>query len=322
MKKTLQILKTLNDIPLVSTREYIFISVLEKQIHKWLPKYSVKNIENNLIVIPPNKIFSTIFFAHIDEIGFVVKKKLSQTVYELDIRGLINISSAHGSAIQTKIKNKIFTGTIGNVMPHTKGSSNKLFAEFSENTNLPIGWPVTFANNHYFGKRILSKTLDNRFAVACLISTAMKKNIAFALTIGEEESKQKFSKLLNILPKAIAKNSIIVIDGTSSNADLYYTDKNSAEEGSLGIVPIEGGGKGNIAPKELVKKTLKQMRSAGISATIIKTYYEDDISDSTALCKLGCKTIQVCYPMRYMHNAIESANIETIYLLKKFLENC
>ena len=55
MQKTLEILRELNEIPLVSSREEVFFPELERKVKSWLPSYTVLNIHNNLLVFPKVK---------------------------------------------------------------------------------------------------------------------------------------------------------------------------------------------------------------------------------------------------------------------------
>lgn len=320
MQKTISILRKINDIPLVSEREYLFINEFETTLKKWLPKYKLENIDNNLLIMQKNtKSIDNIIFAHIDEIGFLIKRKISENTYELKISGLVNTLSAHGQKIQTMFNNKKYFGVIGNSMPHVKKQYKNLIAEFSQDVDIPNGWPVQFANEPEFGRYLLSKTMDNHLGVACLIRTAMKRNVVFALTIGEETTKQRLRRLTQRIQE-IKHNRILVLDCAPSDKDKYYEEKGVLKEGSIGIVPVEGNGKGNIAPGYLIKEASDIIKRAGLKRSIVETYYEDDISEATNLYKLGIETMQICYPLRYIHNPLEVSNYETITLLNKFLE--
>ena len=146
MQKTLEILRELNEIPLVSSREEVFFPELEKKVKSWLPNYSVVNIDNNLLCFPKIKKVENLLFAHTDEIGFLVKRHIGENAYELQTVGLVNIQAAHGIKVQTFLNGKKYVGVVGNILPHSGETSYKLVVEFSENVSLPPLWPFQFSN--------------------------------------------------------------------------------------------------------------------------------------------------------------------------------
>ena len=316
MNKFLEILKEINDIPLVSSREEIFIPKLQDKLTQWLPDYKIQNIDNNLVVIPNTNV-NNLLISHVDEIGFLIKRQINENTYELQTCGLLNKS--HGTKVQTLKDEKKYTGIIGNILPHSGETIDKLVVEFSENVNLPPMWPVQFINEPVFGNYVLSKTLDNHCAAASLINVALQKNIAFILTTGEEEGTQRLIYLMKNLP--VEYDDTIVIDAAPSNQDSYYKEKTMIDEGNLGIMPEEGAGNGNKAPSELIEKIKNYATQNNIKLNTIETRYPDEITDATNLYKIGIKCISVCYPIRYLHNSMEVMNIETIKILEKFLLN-
>lgn len=321
MEKSLEIMDDINGLPIVSSKEDIFIPELEKKLKKWLPNYSIKNIDDNLLVFPNVKTTENLLLAHVDEIGFLIKRQISENTYELITVGLVDKLAAHGSKVQTIFNNKEYIGIIGNVLPHSGKSSEKLIVEFSENVNLPPLWPIQFINDPVFDEYIMSKTLDNRLGIASIINTAIKKNVTFVLTVGEEEGTQRLRNLMKIIPDYFDYNDVIVIDAAPSNQDVYYEEKTMINEGDLGFIAVEGGGKGNVAPERLIEKTKSFIKKSNIKMNLIETHFTDEITDATNLYKMGFESISVCYPVRYLHNSFEVANKETVRKINELLIN-
>ncbi len=320
-EKTLEILSELNEIPLISSREEIFFPELEKKVKSWLPNYTVLNIENNLLVFPKIKKVENLLFAHVDEIGFLVKRQIGENSYELQTSGLVNVQAAHGIKVQTFFKGKKYAGFIGNLLPHSGQTSDILVVEFTENISLPPLWPIQFANEPIFTDYLFSKTMDNHIGAASLISTAMKRDIAFVLTSGEEEGTQRLRTLMKVVREHFEYENIIVVDSCPSNQDPYYKEKTMIDEGKMGIIPIEGGGKGNIAPNNLIEKVKSVLEKSNIRFNIIETHFPDEITDATNLSKIGLEAIAIGYPLRYLHNPVEVANKQTLEVLSRFLQS-
>ena len=319
MQKTLEILRELNEIPLVSSREEVFFPELERKVKSWLPSYTVLNIHNNLLVFPKVKKVENLLFAHTDEIGFLVKRHIGENAYELQTIGLVNIQAAHGIKVQTFWNGKKYLGVVGNILPHSGETSDKLVVEFSENVSLPPLWPVQFANEPMFTDYIFSKTLDNHIGGASLIATAQKRNLGFVLTSGEEEGTQRLRNLIKRVKEFFEYESIIVVDSCPSNQDPYYKQKTMIDEGNLGIIPVEGGGSGDKAPQKLLDKVKTLIEKSGTKVNAIETHFPDEITDATNLYKIGVEAVSIGYPLRYLHNPIEVANKKTLENLQNFL---
>jgi putative aminopeptidase FrvX len=324
MRQLFSILKAINDVPLVSSRENVFIQKMVEIIQASLPSYSIANIGDNIIGAErglKNKKIDNLLFAHLDEIGFLAKKQLSETSYKIATSGLVDALAAHGSKVQTVLDDRKYLGIIGNILPHSKQTTDELVVEFSEPVDLPPLWPIQFANEPVFSTNLISKTLDNRLAVSAIIRASMERPMAFALTSGEEEGTQRLNNLINKLPEFVDFNNIIVLDAVPSNQDYYYKQKTMVDEGKLGIIPSEGDGSGNVAPQNLIDEVEKLLKNNNLSYNTVQTHYPDEITDATSLYRMNIDSIAVGYPVRYIHNAMEVVNANTAEMLLKFIQN-
>ena len=256
--KKLNLLYELLKFPIVSSLERYSI----KHFVKILP-FDTKIIEDNIIYDTKSKI---VLVAHYDRIGIALEDYLNGFYLYRKI-GMID-----------HLDGKIVLGykNVYGIVRKDRVEIDKHLAK-----NYPM---VVYREPILYGDNLYSYGIDNRFGVYAVLSIAKKFNISFVLTAGEETGTTRLEKTIGCL----GERYFITIDACYSTDDPH----NYIAEDDICYRAIEGGGKGNIAPAELVKMmNIKEKH----------TWSENQISDATTFYRYGAKAINICYPVRYLH---------------------
>ena len=293
----IKLLEELGNFPMVSGYEEPFLERFKGVVDRYLGK-STKLIDNNILYIPKSPISNLVFFAHFDEIGFIVDNQYSPTLYRTIPVGLIEPSKAYGKIMQTYFEGKIVKAIGSSPLPHEKPSEERLFLELFEDLEIPPKWPFTFENRVFYNERyIYSKALDDRAGVIALLSVARKYKIPFVLSSGEEQGFSRFRGVLEFFEDKLKDPSYIIVDSFTSKDDVHIME--GLTENQLGYIAVEGNGAGNVAPKSLVKlvKPFVDLE--------IPTNSKFEVTDATALYRLGRPAISIGYPLKYLHSSFE-----------------
>ncbi len=307
----LMLLGMLGDLPLVSGFEQLFIDEVKDIIEDYLG-FKIEMEGNNLYYLP-KKPSNKVFLAHYDEIGFIVDNQYSPRLYRTIPIGLMEPSRAYGKPMQTLLDGEIIIGIGSSPLPHEDPEEKRLFLEFGEDIEIPPMWPFTFENRIVVSEDyVYSKALDNRAGVIALLSVAKKHKIPFILTHGEEQGFSRFRPVLEIFEDKIRDPKYIVIDSFTSKDDIHIRD--GLSENQLGYISHEGAGTGNIASKDMIKMMKKLVDSD------VETHSKYEVTDATALYRLGRESIALGYPLKYLHSSFEALHRPTFEKLKKTIE--
>lgn len=301
----LEYLKSINELPLVTGFEHLF---LDKLIDK-IKSFDIEVSKLDLNIIHLNSDSNIVFLAHYDEIGFVVDNRYDKYLYRTLPMGLISWERGYGKVFQSIFEDRIIYGIGSSPMPHTKPDDERLFIELFEDLDLPPLWPFVFENRIIKStNRLYSRALDNRANVVLLLELAKQYNINFILTHGEEQGTTRLTKTLDFIEKRIENPIYIVLDVIFSKSDQHAGY--GIEENKLGYIAIEGGGTGNIATDDHVN-LVKNITDIEV---ITKSKYE--VTDATTLYRMGRKSIALVYGVRYLHSSLECLNLDTYKLAK------
>ncbi len=295
--KELKVLEELGNLPMVSGYEEPFLGEFKDIVDEYLGK-STLIIDNNIVYLPKSPLSNLVFFAHLDEIGFIVDNQYSPTLYRTIPVGLIEPSKGYGKVMQTNLGGRIVKAIGSSPLPHEKPSEDRLFLELFEDIEIPPKWPFTYENRVFFNENyVYSKALDDRAGVIALLSVARKYKIPFVLSSGEEQGFSRFRGVLEFFEDRLKDPSYIIVDSFTSKEDVHIME--GLSENQLGYIAVEGDGVGNMAPKSLVKLVKPYVDVE------ITTHSKFEVTDATALYRLGRPAISIGYPLKYLHSSFE-----------------
>lgn len=304
-EKIVKYLNEINNLPLVTGFEGLFLD----EFQTILKSFGVETNKVGLNLVHINSDSNIVFLAHYDEIGFVVDNKYDKDLYRTIPMGLISWERGYGKIFQTLYENQIIYGVGSSPMPHTQPEEIRLFIELFEEIDLPPLWPFVFENKIILkNNKIYSRALDNRANVALLLELANNYQLNFILTHGEEQGTTRLEKTLEYVENKIEDPLYVVLDVIFSNSDQHASY--GIDEGKLGYISIEGGGKGNKAPEQLISLAKK------IADLEIETKSKYEVTDATTLYRMKRDSIAIVYGVRYLHSSLESLDLNTYKLAK------
>ncbi|MEM0382889.1 MAG: hypothetical protein QXD88_01230 [Candidatus Anstonellales archaeon] len=305
----IEYLKRINDLPLVTGFEGLFIDRFASMIGRDFG-IAVEKSGLNLVHLSSTK-SNIVFLAHYDEIGFVVDNRYARDIYRTIPMGLISPENGYGKVFQTLYNDKRIMAIGSSPMPHTDSSERRLFLEILEEVDLPPLWPFTFENRVILsGDKLFSRALDNRANVILLLELARELDINFILTHGEEQGTTRLEETIRYVKSRINNPNFIVLDVIYSTSD-QHADSIGIDENRLGYIPVEGGGRGNIAPENLQELVRR------IADTKIETRSKYEVTDATTLYRMGERAISIVYGVRYLHSSLECINLNTYRYAKE-----
>jgi putative aminopeptidase FrvX len=284
----------------------------------------------NLIATRNGSEFELIIAAHMDEIGFVVKK--------IDEKGFIRVAPIGGWFSQIALAQRVVLygkqkvcGVIGCKPPHLmKDEERKKAIEMSDmfidvgakskeevlSLGIDVGTPVAIDREMAMlaNRRITGKAFDNRIGVAVTIEAFKRSKsdatLHFVATVQEEVGLKgaKTSAFALDPDVAIAIDSCVAADfpgSESAHMDI------SLGKGAV-ITVIDASGRGLIV-SELVLRWLKE------TAEKFKIPYQLEVAeggttDATAinLTKSGIPAGVVSVPARYIHSPVEVVDMSDV----------
>ncbi|GHV29384.1 aminopeptidase [Clostridia bacterium] len=277
------------------------------------------------------------FFAHMDEVGFLVSNVASNGSLKLAEVGGTNANILVGQSLVVCARERLIPGVIGVEPIHLQNSDERYRPVRIEDLSLDIGCSsrqeaenlvepgdmVCFCENfNQFGKGLIaSKALDDRVGCAILIElirTFDEFDFHAAFTTTEEIGNSGAKAAAQSLNPEIA----IVIECTTA-ADAPPTESEN-KICALGQGPvISFMDKGTIYDKELVDLAFKVAKENDIKIQHKKGVYGANDSSVIRTSGVGIKTLAVSVPVRYLHSQSSVAGIDdidqTLQLLKSLM---
>jgi len=269
--------------------------------------------------------------AHTDEIGLMVKF--------IDQKGFLRFIKMGGIDDRTLLNQQVtvigskgpLPGVIGSKPPHimkeeerkTTIEHQSMFidigasdAEEAKKMGVEIGDVVGFpARFRRMGKKMMcGKAMDNRLGCYVLLQLAkgLKDNIVLIGTSQEEVS--TFGKGAMTASYRMEPRAFIAVDTTvaGDHPELKPEDAPIFIGKGPAIALIEASGRGNVAEKHIVEKTLEIARKA-------KVEYQLEVVDGGATdaasvhnVRGGIPSIAICIPTRYIHSTVGVASEDDV----------
>jgi putative aminopeptidase FrvX len=343
---TIKIIKELCLIPGLSGYEDNVRKYLEsKLIENKLEHHS--DVLGNLICTLPGKknLPSVMLFAHMDQLGFIVKKIENNGFLRVERLGGVPEKALASQEVTIQSEDgKYFNGIIGNKSHHATPVEDKYkvinyrdiyidvgFVNKDEviQNKINIGSPVTYAP--YFnliGKNSLTGTsIDDRAGCAVILEVTKKlKKIINRPTVHIVFSVQEEFNLRGVLPVAqkLKPNIAIQIDLMLSTDAPDMVDQGDVMLGNgpcMSMYSFHGRGtlNGLIPHPSLVslfdnvsrKNNINLQRSATVGVLTDSSYVQ--------LVGEGIATIDMGFPIRYSHSSREVCNFNDLIGLENLL---
>ena len=336
----------------ISSREFRIVEFLKDQLDKTKYDISIDNLGNLLIGHNNNEDGreKVLIFAHVDEIGMIVRKIDDNGFIYFERLGGVNTQILPGTELILDGNKGMIKGVIGVQSHHFMPSENKfiipaikqLYIDIGVNSikevnelGIEIGTYIAFDANCEIinDKYIRGKSLDNRMAVGILLELAkyidgknLPYNLYFCFPVMEEFN------IRGILPviRKIKPNISLGIDITPScdTPDLDYNDVSLGCGPAITCMNFHGGGTlaGVLPNKELYDMINDQ-------ANILNIHLQKEVAPGVITENAfaifendeGVKVANLSIPTRYTHTPFETAAIsdinELLEVLKRVLEN-
>ncbi|MCS7118677.1 MAG: M42 family metallopeptidase [Archaeoglobaceae archaeon] len=338
----IELIKKLSNSHGVSGFEGEVRELIKAELEDFADEIKVDKL-GNLIATRNGDELDLMLSAHMDEIGFVVKK--------IDEKGFIRIAPIGGWFSQILVAQRVvlygkkkFYGVIGCKPPHVmKDEERKKAIEIGDmfvdvgarskeevlKLGIDVGTPVAIDREVELlvNNRITGKAFDNRVGVAVAIESFRKCNnsatIHFVATIQEEVGLKgaKTSAFLLEPDIAIAVDSCVSTDFPGNES--VHMDI-ALGKGPV-ITIVDASGRGLIVSQKVLEWIKKTAERNGIPYQL--EVAEGGTTDATAinLTKEGIPAGVVSIPARYIHSPVEVVDLKdvewAVELVKKSIEN-
>lgn len=338
----LELIKKLSNAHGVSGFEDEVRDLIRAEIEGYADEVRVDKL-GNLIATKNGNEKSVMLTAHIDEIGFVVKK--------IDEKGFIRFTPIGGWFSQIALaqrvilygKNKVY-GVIGCKPPHVmKEEERKKAVEISEmfidigarskeevlNLGINVGTPIAIdrevavlANN-----RLTGKAFDNRVGVAVAVESFKRCKSSATVHLVATVQEEVGLKGAKCSAYALSPDLGIAIDSCVSTD--FPGSESVHMDISLGKGPVitivDASGRGLIVSQKVLHWLREIAEKSGIPYQL--EVAEGGTTDATAinLTKEGIPAGVISVPARYIHSPVEVVDLNdvnwAVELIVKALEN-
>ena len=349
IKEINSISKTLEELVLISglsgyesnVKEY-----LSKQLKNKSLKYSGDVLGNLISTIKGDeKLPSVILFAHMDQLGFVVKKIENNGFIRVErVGGIPEKALVSQDIVIVNNKNELIKGIIGNKSHHATQPDEKYTVTTIKNmyidagfknkrdvlkNGINIGSPVTYApfyktlSNH----NVCGSSLDDRAGCAVLLNVAStllqvkkKPTVHIVFTVQEEFNLRGVLPVINSLKPDIA----IQVDLTLTSDTPDMKDSSDVILGSgpcISLFSFHGRGTLNgVIPHpsivELFEKAAKA-KKINLQRSVASGILTD--ASYVQFANNGIATVDIGFPMRYSHSSREVCNLVDLIDLKNLI---
>lgn len=343
----IQEIRDLADLVAVSSREERVRWRLQKIFAGTKYEINVDNIGNFVLIHPDQKPSrkTVLLFAHMDEIGFIVRKIEKNGFIRYERLGGVNTQILPGTRVVFDGKKGLVEGVIGTQAHHFMPAENKFVVPPISEQYIDIGADTdeeVLSNGIDVGtlaalnsratvihdRYIRGKSMDNRAAVGVLEKLALELedrslqvNLIFAFPVMEEYN---IRGLMPVYRKYKPDISIgLDVTPACDTPDLDYNDIALGKGPAICCMNFHGGGTlaGVLPNSELFDYTEKVASDLGIS---LQKEVSPGIITENAFGVFeneeGIRILNLSLPTRYTHSPFETVAISDIKQLKVLLE--
>lgn len=268
--------------------------------------------------------------AHMDEVGFIVKKIRNDGLINVLPIGGLNESTLLSSRVVLKTyEGKVFKGSIDSLPPHLNGGSQDIenmlfdfgFTSYEEayNEGIRSGDQITFDEKFTIlnNKRVLSKAIDDRYGIALgliALKELINEELDYDLYVGGSVQEEVGCRGASTLASLIKPDLAIILDCSPSRDTI-----SSLELGQIGKgVLIRFFDRSMIAFKKLIRYQIDILESNNL-----KYQYFDSKggTDAGIIHKSldGVLTLTHCICARSIHTQSTVMDIEDFNTAKASL---
>ena len=348
-KETIAINKILEELVLISG-----LSGYEKNVRDYLIKQlrnkslnTNTDILGNLICTLKGdpKLPSVIIFAHMDQLGFIVKKIEDNGFIRVErLGGIPEKALGSQDIVIVNNKNKLIRGVIGNKSHHATLQDEKykvtpikdiyIDAGFKNkkdvlNNGINIGSPVTYAPyyKNLYNNNVCGSSIDDRAGCAVILNVAsslikIKKRptVHVVFSVQEEFNLRGVLPVINSLKPDIA----IQVDLTLTSDTPDMNNSSDVELGAgpcISLFSFHGRGtlNGVIPHPSIVEIFEKVAKSKKIN--LQRSVASGILTDASYVqfANKGIATVDIGFPMRYSHSSREVCNLDDLINLKNLI---
>lgn len=341
--------KTLEDLVLISG-----LSGYEINVRNYLKKYLKKKSLNTTSDVLGNLICtmqgdeslpSVILFAHMDQLGFVVKKIENNGFLRVErVGGIPEKSLASQDIVIVNNNNELIKGIIGNKSHHATKPDEKynvtpikniyVDAGFKNKSDvlkngIEIGSPVTYAPYYkqLSNNNVCGSSLDDRAGCVVILNVAIslmklkkRPTVHIVFSVQEEFNLRGILPVINSLKPEIA----IQVDLSLSSDTPDMTDTSDIILGKgpcISLFSFHGRGtlNGVIPHKSIVEVFEKsaKLKKINLQRSVASGILTD--ASYVQFANQGIATIDVGFPMRYSHSSREVCNLNDLIDLKNLI---
>lgn len=319
------------------------LSELPSDLHE----VRVDNLGN--VIVHVNKTddpqpFKVMVFAHMDEVGFIIKKIEDDGFVRVERLGGIPEKSMPGQSVIAETPNGRITGIIGTKSHHVTKPEEKFklpqvheaYLDFGFRTKaealeagVTVGLPVVYGRQFFRRNSIaFSNAIDNRagcLVLLELIDRLVGKSLACEVVI--VFSVQEEFNLRGVIPavRAVNPDVSITLDlvVAADTPDLLgTTDIRMGEGPCLNLYSFHGRGTlGGLIPNpKLVSFVKKVADEEGV--TLQYSTFMGGLTDASfsQLENAGIPMIDLAFPTRYTHAPVEAVDLNDLSELTRLLE--
>lgn len=340
-----QQLKELVSIPSPSGFEGLMIKHINKKVNSFGLKTAVDPLGNVMVKVGKQTGKPKVMvFAHMDEVGFIVRKIEKNGFLRVEKIGGIPEKVLPGLKVMIKTSKDTFEeGVIGVKSHHfTPADEKKLIIPIEEiyidtgykskeeilESGINVGSPITYSREYIEKDTIIfSPSIDNRAGCLILLSLLERiKNKSFNPEVFIVWSVQEEFNLRGILPAvrtinpdfAIALDCAIACD----TPDLDKTDIGLGCGPVINAYSFHGRGTlGGVIPNDRLKDAIIISAKKSNIPFQLNVFY-GGLTDASFLQleNKGIPSIEIGFPIRYSHSPLEACDLKDIELTIKLLE--
>jgi putative aminopeptidase FrvX len=343
MKERLQALTSL-----VATSGYEdpVIEYVVNQLESKVQEIEVDSLGN--VVVKVNQTttsnpYRLLVFAHMDELGLVVKKIEENGFLRLERVGGIPEKSLAGSKLVIQTDEQNWEGIVGTKSHHVTTQAEKykvlpveeIYADFGfysknevEKAGIDVGTPVAYARQFFHnGPTVFSNALDNRVGCMALLELADRiQNEELPCELYLVFSVQEEFNLRGVLPaiRKVNPHLAITLDITVATDTPELSREGDIQLGagpSIGLYSFHGRGTlGGLIPNPKLVKHIKGI-SKDLNIPLQPAVFKGILTDASfsQLENDGFPIIDIGYPARYTHAPVEAVNLNDVELMIQLL---
>ncbi len=340
-------LKELTSLIALSGYEDSVIRYITRELAPVAEEITVDPLGNLIVRMNESKDVSpyrVMVFAHMDELGLIVKKIEDQGFLRLERLGGIPEKSLAGQSVVIEIGESRWQGVIGTKSHHVMKMEEKynvlpvqdIYADFGFHSKaevlaagIEVGTPVAYARQFFSNQTVVfSNSLDNRVGCLALMELAERiKAQELACELYIVFSVQEEFNLRGVLPavRKVNPHMAITVDLTiaADTPDLQGSSDIRLGGGpSLAMYTFHGRGTlGGLIPNPKLVAHVSQVAKEH-NIPLQRAVFMGGLTDASfsQLENEGIPMIDLGYPARYTHAPLEAVDLRDIEMLIQLIE--